>query len=93
MEEQADRLGTKIGMWLFLYTEIMLFGGLFVVYANYYHRYTADFVQGGQSLSTITGAVNTASAPDQQLCGRRFDHRAREGATRRRPWRSWERRS
>ena len=60
MEEQGDRLGKKIGMWLFLYTEIMLFGGLFVVYANYYHRYTVDFVQGGQSLSTITGTVNTA---------------------------------
>jgi cytochrome c oxidase subunit 3 len=60
MEAQADRLGKKIGMWLFLYTEIMLFGGLFVVYANYYHRYTVEFVHGGQSLSTITGTVNTA---------------------------------
>jgi cytochrome c oxidase subunit 3 len=60
MEEQTDRLGKKIGMWLFLYTEIMLFGGLFVVYANYYHRYTSEFIQGGQSLSTITGTVNTA---------------------------------
>ncbi len=61
MERGADRLGTKTGMWLFLYTEIMLFGGLFVIYANYYHRYTADFVQGGQTLSTIIGAVNTAA--------------------------------
>ncbi len=60
MEGQEDRLGKKIGMWLFLYTEIMLFGGLFVVYANYYHRYTVDFSQGGQSLHTITGTVNTA---------------------------------
>jgi len=60
MEERADRLGTKIGMWLFLYTEIMLFGGLFVVYANYHHRYMDEFIQGGQSLSTVTGAVNTA---------------------------------
>jgi cytochrome c oxidase subunit 3 len=60
MEGHADKLGTKIGMWLFLYTEIMLFGGLFVVYANYYHRYTEEFVRGGQSLSTITGTVNTA---------------------------------
>ena len=61
MEAQADKLGTKTGMWLFLYTEIMLFGGLFVIYANYYYRYTADFVQGGQSLSTVVGTVNTAA--------------------------------
>ena len=61
MEAQADKLGTKTGMWLFLYTEIMLFGGLFVIYANYYYRYTEDFVQGGQSLSTVIGAVNTAA--------------------------------
>lgn len=61
MEGHADKLGTKTGMWLFLYTEIMLFGGLFVIYANYYHRYTADFVQGGQSLSTIIGSLNTAA--------------------------------
>ena len=61
MEAKADKLGTKTGMWLFLYTEIMLFGGLFVIYANYYHRYTADFVQGGQSLGTVIGAVNTAA--------------------------------
>jgi cytochrome c oxidase subunit 3 len=61
MEAQADKLGTKTGMWLFLYTEIMLFGGLFVIYANYYYRYTAEFVQGGQSLNTVIGAVNTAA--------------------------------
>jgi cytochrome c oxidase subunit 3 len=59
MEKQADQLGKKIGMWLFLYTEIMLFGGLFVIYANYYYRYTADFIEGGKSLDTVTGAVNT----------------------------------
>ena len=59
MEKEADKLGAKTGMWLFLYTEIMLFGGLFVIYANYYHRYTSDFIEGGAALSTITGAVNT----------------------------------
>jgi cytochrome c oxidase subunit 3 len=61
MEAGHDQLGTKTGMWLFLYTEIMLFGGLFVIYANYYHRYTADFVHGGQTLSTVIGTVNTAA--------------------------------
>ena len=42
MEHTADNTGKRVGMWLFLYTELMLFGGLFVIYANYYHRYTED---------------------------------------------------
>lgn len=58
-DDAADATGKKFGMWLFLYTEIMLFGGLFVVYANYHYQYTAEFVEGGQALSTVTGAVNT----------------------------------
>jgi cytochrome c oxidase subunit 3 len=59
MEHAVDRLGKKVGMWLFLYTEIMLFGGLFVIYANYYHRYTEEFGEGGGTLSTVVGAFNT----------------------------------
>ncbi len=59
MEHQTDTLGKKVGMWLFLYTEIMLFGGLFVIYANYYHRYTEEFAEGGKALSTVIGGLNT----------------------------------
>jgi cytochrome c oxidase subunit 3 len=55
----SDRMGVKLGMWLFLYTEIMLFGGLFVLYAAYYTRYTDDFIQGGKSLDLFMGASNT----------------------------------
>ena len=55
----SDKVGVKLGMWLFLYTEIMLFGGLFVLYAAYYTRYTADFIQGGRSLDLFMGAFNT----------------------------------
>jgi len=54
-----DKIGVKLGMWLFLYTEIMLFGGLFVLYAAYYTRYTVDFIQGGKSLDLFMGAFNT----------------------------------
>ena len=48
-----------MGMWLFLYTEIMLFGGLFVLYAAYYTRYTEDFIAGGKVLDLWMGALNT----------------------------------
>ena len=59
MKTAADKQGVKLGMWLFLYTEIMLFGGLFVLYAAYYARYTADFIEGGKTLDLLMGALNT----------------------------------
>ena len=60
MKEPAnDRTGKIIGMWLFLYSEIILFGGLFVLYAVYFNKYTADFIDGGMKLDRIIGTANT----------------------------------
>ncbi|MGE5892952.1 MAG: cytochrome c oxidase subunit 3 family protein, partial [bacterium] len=41
--EYRDYIGAKLGMWLFLFTEILLFGGMFLVYAVYRAVHTADF--------------------------------------------------
>jgi cytochrome c oxidase subunit 3 len=54
-----DKAGIKIGMWLFLYSEIILFGGLFVLYAAYLFRYPEYFAEGGQELNRVIGAINT----------------------------------
>ena len=35
----------KMGMWLFLFTELFLFGGLFIVYAVMRTKYAEDFHQ------------------------------------------------
>jgi cytochrome c oxidase subunit 3 len=59
MNKSTDITGIKIGMWLFLYSEIILFGGLFVLYAVYFHMYPDDFVTGGKKLDRVIGAVNT----------------------------------
>jgi cytochrome c oxidase subunit 3 len=59
MSSQIDRTGIKIGMWLFLYSEIILFGGLFVLYAAYFHRYPEFFAEGGKELNRVIGAINT----------------------------------
>jgi len=59
MKKLADHTGSKFGMWLFLYTEIMLFGGLFVLYSVYYHKFTKDFVAGGAQLDLFFGTLNT----------------------------------
>ena len=46
-------------MWIFLYSEIILFGGLFVLYAVYFYTYADLFAQGGKELNRLIGAINT----------------------------------
>ena len=48
-----------MGMWLFLFTELLLFGGLFLVFSVYYSRYPAEFHAGGLVLDRALGTVNT----------------------------------
>ena len=59
MEKAIDKTGVKIGMWIFLYSEILLFGGLFVLYAVYFHNFPEDFARGGKELNRIFGTANT----------------------------------
>jgi cytochrome c oxidase subunit 3 len=59
MEKAIDKTGVKIGMWIFLYSEIILFGGLFVLYAVYFHSFPEDFALGGKELNRIFGTANT----------------------------------
>lgn len=54
-----DYQGSKMGMWIFLFTEILLFGGLFVLYAVYLHRYEPEFHAASQNLDRIMGTANT----------------------------------
>jgi cytochrome c oxidase subunit 3 len=54
-----DYQGAKLGMWLFLFTEILLFGGLFLLYSAYRSKYPLDFHTGGQHLNVFIGVANT----------------------------------
>jgi cytochrome c oxidase subunit 3 len=54
-----DYTGAKLGMWLFLFTEILLFGGLFLVYSVYRQMHTSEFHEAGLEMSKTIGAVNT----------------------------------
>jgi len=58
--EHRDDIGTKMGMWLFLFTEVLLFGGLFVVYAVYRFNNPEDFHHGSSHLDILMGTINTA---------------------------------
>ena len=54
-----DPTGSKFGMWIFLYSEILLFTGLFVLFAAYFREYHADFMRAGKELNLYFGAANT----------------------------------
>lgn len=54
-----DDLGAKLGMWLFLFTELILFGGLFLVYAVYRYLHPQEFHLAAQELDTMVGTINT----------------------------------
>lgn len=49
----------KLGFWLFLATEILLFGGLFAAYFFFHQVYPETFKVGGEQLNWKLGAVNT----------------------------------
>ena len=49
----------KLGMWLFLATEILLFGGLFCAYAVYRANHPEVFLWARHLLDTKLGAINT----------------------------------
>jgi cytochrome c oxidase subunit 3 len=57
--EHIDSETGKLGMWLFLFTELFLFGGLFIVYAVMRSKYSHDFHHAALELNTFIGATNT----------------------------------
>lgn len=67
-ETHKDYAGAKLGMWLFLFTEITLFGGLFLLYSAYLHRYQTAFHQAAATLDTFLGGANTVILITSSLC-------------------------
>jgi cytochrome c oxidase subunit 3 len=56
----AQKEAASLGMWLFLATEVMFFGGLFLAYAIYRHLHFEAFVRASHHLDMRLGAINTA---------------------------------
>ena len=65
--EQQREAGT-FGMWLFLLTEIMFFGGLFFAYLLYRNWYNDAFVAASNQLSIPLGTVNTGVLITSGFC-------------------------
>jgi cytochrome c oxidase subunit 3 len=65
LAEQFDDLpqqkeAATLGMWTFLATEVLFFGGLFLTYIIYRHTYPQAFAQASKHTIVLYGAINTA---------------------------------
>lgn len=59
LDPATEYSSSKLGMWLFLGTEILLFGGLFAAYAIFHARYPEMFFEQHLELNRTMGAINT----------------------------------
>ena len=65
MNETASRHrvgydGAKMGMWIFLFTELLFFGGMFLLYSVFRSKYAPDFHASAAELDVYLGTANTA---------------------------------
>ncbi len=58
-EQPKDDTGAKLGMWLFILSELLLFGGMFILYSVYRYKNPVDFHHASRELEVILGTVNT----------------------------------
>jgi cytochrome c oxidase subunit 3 len=69
----------RIGMWLFICTEILLFGGLFLLYSVYRYKHQVDFHAASLNLSRFDGTLNTIVLITSSLTAALAVHELREG--------------
>ena len=56
---QDDFYGGKLGFWLFMFTEVMMFGAMFLALAYYNHIHPQEFLNASASLNRLLGGTNT----------------------------------
>ncbi len=56
---QGDTYGGKLGFWLFMLTEVMMFGSMFMVLSYYFHLHPQDFLDASAGLNRVLGGTNT----------------------------------
>jgi len=59
VDVEQQRNAVSLGMWLFLATEIMFFGGMFCAYLVYRYWYYNEFAAGSRSIDIYLGTINT----------------------------------
>ena len=58
-DPQQQRDSSTMGMWVFIATEVMFFGGLFISFAVYRMYYTLGFLEGSREMTLLIGSLNT----------------------------------
>lgn len=56
---ERDYGGAKYGMWFFLLTEILFFGGMFLLYSVFRYRFPSQFHAGASEENLVLGSINT----------------------------------
>jgi cytochrome c oxidase subunit 3 len=80
MEQQKE--SSTLGMWTFLLTEIMFFGGLFLLYTVYRLKFPEAFIHASQQLDIQWGFINTLVLIGSSLTMALAVHAAAAGARR-----------
>lgn len=60
-DHRQQRDAAELGMWLFVASEMMFFGGLFLAYLIYRWRYPEAFLGGSEHMNLVLGTINTAA--------------------------------
>ncbi|HYH96489.1 cytochrome c oxidase subunit 3 family protein [Hyalangium sp.] len=76
---EVQNHAARLGMWLFLSTEILLFAGLFVCYGVYRYAYPEAFAEASRHLDLSLGTVNTVVLITSSLTAALAVHYAKEG--------------
>jgi len=77
-----QREATTLGMWVFLVTEVLFFGGLFLVYSVYRTWYPQAFAAASHELDVMLGTINTAALITSSLTMALAVHAAQLGQRR-----------
>jgi len=65
--KQRDEV-LELGMWTFLSTEVLLFGGLILTYMVYRHADPMSFAEAGRQTRIVIGTINTAVLLTSSFC-------------------------
>jgi cytochrome c oxidase subunit III len=57
---EQQREASTLGMWIFLATEVLFFGGMLLAYSVYRTLYFTAFAEASRDLDIVLGSVNTA---------------------------------
>lgn len=80
MPQQLE--ASTLGMWTFLATEVLFFGGLFLSYTVYRHSYPEAFAEAARHVKILHGTINTVLLLTSSLTMSLAIHAAQQGRNR-----------